>query len=97
MIDTHYHRQIEVKCNYTDRTIEVYFRRFNNRGGLGSSRLYTLEEHEPSYNRLKDLILQHPRHAKQPCDFHEHVHGDCGDWTVYEIWSETKKERLSRF
>jgi len=97
MIDTHYHRQVEVKCNYTNRTTEIYFRRFNNHGGLGYSRLYILEEHEPSYNRLQKIIVRRPRHSKTPRDFYDSVHGDCGDWIVYEIWRDSKEERLSRF
>ena len=66
MINPHYHRQVEVKCNYDDRTVEIYFRRYNSRGGLGRSRLYVLEEHEPSYNRLQHLIIHHPSHTKAP-------------------------------
>jgi len=97
MIDTHCHRQVEVKCNHTNRTTEIYFRRFNNRGGLGRSRLYTLEEHEHSYNRLQKLVFHHPHHSKAPRDFYESVHGNCGSWTVYEIWRDSEEERLYHF
>ena len=97
MINPHYHRQVEVKCNYDDRTVEIYFRRYNSRGGLGRSRLYVLEEHEPSYNRLQHLIIHHPSHTKAPRDMYESVHGRCSSWSIYEIWQDTLEERLAHF